>query len=98
MVNISNYEKRFRKKKKAIFEVVGIKLDWDEIQSMAWNPNEMESRFKANWDGTVWECYYSGAYVGFDDTTINKVKQNISKFFRADPVVKSYRKITVKYY
>ena len=96
MVNISNYEKRFRRKKKATFEVVGITIEYDEVKSGGWLIDDIQTKFKARWNGIIWECYYLSADVDFKDYTINKVKQNISQFFKADPAIKSYKKIIVK--
>ena len=96
MVNVSNYEKRFRKRKKAMFNVAGVTLDFDELEAGGFDIDYMKTNFKAIWNGSHWECYYISADVSFDDTTVNKVKKNISQFFRADPIVISYKKIVVK--
>lgn len=96
MGKISDFERKFRRKEKATFKVVGITLDYDEIMAGGWDIDAIMNTFEAHWEGDYWNCYYISADEDLSDTTVNKVKRNISQFFKADPAVKSYKKITVK--
>jgi len=93
MGKISNYEKKFRKNGYAIFQIVGIALDLDEVREGGWDVNAIKTKLEANWEDDIWNCYEMEE--DFSATTIYNVKKNISKFYRADPAIISFKKVNV---
>ena len=96
MGKISDYEKKFRKKGHITIQIIGVTLDLDEIKRIGYAVDNIPNVFTAEWeeDGE-WDCYSPELAEDFSDTTIYKVKVNIGKFFRMDPVVKNFKRIDI---
>jgi len=97
MTNIILQEKRYRTAGKVYLTVTKMDINWDEVRNMGLIHLELDTTFKAEWDGEEWDAYYLGGNEDFSATTINGVKQKMTKFFKMDPIISRIGPIIVTY-
>jgi len=92
-----SFEQKMRKKGEVIIKVHDVVWNYEHLLRPEWG--ERPSSFYADWDPDVklWYCASSYYDEHFNDTTINKVKNNIRDFLTdGDYFTKKIGKITIQ--